>query len=76
VYVRTSAGLLYLAPLIDLFSRRVVGCAMSTEHVGRLSLAALTSALEAHGNPRNFIGHSDRGRIYGDDDYVKKANAC
>jgi hypothetical protein len=49
---------------------------MSTEHVGRLSLAALTSALEAHGNPRNFIGHSDRGRIYGDDDYVKKANAC
>jgi transposase InsO family protein len=42
--VRTSAGWLYLAPVIDLFSRRVVGCAMSTEQDGKLSVAALTSA--------------------------------
>ena len=73
-YVRTSAGWLYLAPVIDLFSRRVVGCAMSTEQDGKLSLAALTSALEARGNPRNVLVHSDRGGIYGDDEYVKKAN--
>ncbi len=72
-YVRTSAGWLYLAPVIDLFSRRVVGCAMSTEQDGKLSLAALTSALEARGNPRNVLVHSDRGGIYGDDEYVKKA---
>jgi putative transposase len=74
-YVRTSAGWLYLAPVIDLFSRRVVGCAMSTEQDGKLSVAALASALEARGNPRNVIVHSDRGGIYGDDEYVKKANA-
>jgi transposase InsO family protein len=67
-YVRTSAGWLYLTPVIDLFLRRVVGCAMSTEQDGRLSVAALTSALEARGNPRNVIVHSDRGGIYGDDD--------
>ena len=74
-YVRSSAGWLHLAPVIDVFSRRVVGCAMSTEQDGKLSVAALTSALEARGNPRNVIVHSDRGGIYGDDDYVKKANA-
>jgi putative transposase len=52
-YVRTSAGWLYLAPVIDLFSRRVVGCVMSTEQDGKLSVAARTSALEARGKPRN-----------------------
>ena len=72
-YVRTNAGWLYLAPVIDLFSRRVVGCAMSTEQDGRLSVAALTSALEARGNPRNVVVHSDRGGIFGDGDFVRKA---
>jgi transposase InsO family protein len=71
-YVRTGAGWLYLAPMIDLFSRRVVGCAMSTEQDGKLSLAALTSALKARGNRRNVLVHSDRGGIYGDEEYVKK----
>lgn len=36
-YVRTSAGWLYLAPVIDLFSSRVVGCVISTEQDGKLS---------------------------------------
>ncbi len=60
--------------MIDLISRRVVGCAISTEQNGKLSLVPLTSALEARGNPRNVIVHSDRGGIY-DDEYVKKADA-
>ena len=72
-YVRTNAGWLYLAPVIDLFSRRVVGCAMSTEQDGRLSVAALASALEARGSPRNVVVHSDRGGIFGDGDFVRKA---
>jgi len=46
---------------------------MSTEQDGKRSLAALTSALEARGNPRDVIVHSDRGGIYGGDEYVKKA---
>jgi putative transposase len=74
-YVRASAGWPYLAPGIDLISRRVVGCAMPIEQDGKLSVAALTSALEARGNPSNVIVYSDRVGIYGDDDYVKKANA-
>jgi putative transposase len=72
-YVRTGACWLYLTPVIDLLSRRVVGCAMPTEQDGKLSLAALTSALEARGNPRNVMVHSDRGGIYGDEEYVKTA---
>ncbi len=48
---------------------------MPTEQDGKLSVAALTSALEARGNPRNVIVHSDRGGIYGDDGYPKGANA-
>jgi transposase InsO family protein len=74
-YVRTSAGWLYLAPVIDHFSRRVVGCAMSTEQDGALSLAALTSAIEARGEPRRVLVHSDRGGIYIDEEYVRKAKA-
>ena len=69
-YIRTNAGWMYLAPVIDLFSRRVVGCAMSSEHDGTLSLAALTSAIAARGVPKRVMLHSDRGGIYGDDAYV------
>ena len=47
---------------------------MSTEQDGKLSVAAPTSALGARGNPRNVIVHSDHAGIYGDDEYVKKAN--
>ncbi len=52
-YIPSNAGWLYLAPVIDLFSRRVVGCAMSTEQDGNSAsrhlrvqskLAALRSA--------------------------------
>ncbi len=69
-YIATNAGWLYLAPVIDLFSRRVVGCAMSTEQDGKLSLAALTSAVEARGVAAGVVLHSDRGGIYGGDEYV------
>ena len=71
-YVRTSAGWLYLAPVIDLFSRRVVGCAMSTVQDGDLSVAALASAIRARGSPRGVLVHSDGGEINGDEDYLKK----
>ncbi len=71
-YIRTNAGWLYLAPVIDLFSRRVVGCAMSTEQDGKLSIAALASAVETRGASKCLMIHSDRGGIYGDQDYLDK----
>ena len=71
-YVRTTAGWLYLAPVLDLFSRRIVGCAMSTVQDGDLSVSALASAMRARGSPRGVLVHSDGGGIYGDEDYLKK----
>jgi hypothetical protein len=71
-YVRTSAGWLYLAPVLDLFSRTIVGCAMSTVQDGDLSVSALASAMRARGSPRGVLVHSDGGGIYGDEEYLKK----
>lgn len=71
-YVRTKEGWLYLAPVIDLFSRRVVGYAMSTQQDGDLSIAALESAVRARGAPKGLVLHSDRGGIYGDGAYLKQ----
>ena len=71
-YIRTNAGWLYLAPVIDLFSRRVVGCAMSTEQDAKLCTAALASAVEARNPSKGIVIHSDRGGIYGGADYLAK----
>lgn len=73
--VRTTAGWLYVAPVIDLFSRRVVGCAMSTGQDASLSLSALSSAIAARGVPRRVLLHSDRGGIYGESEYLRTLEA-
>ena len=74
-FVRTDEGWLYLAPVIDLFSRRVVGYAMSDANDGALALAALESAVRSRRAPRKLLFHSDRGGIYGDDDYLRRLEA-
>jgi transposase InsO family protein len=71
-YVRTSAGWMYLAPVLDLFSRRIGGCGMSTVQYGDLSVFALASARRARGSPCGVLVHSDGGGIYGDEDDLKK----
>ncbi|WP_408735115.1 DDE-type integrase/transposase/recombinase [Belnapia moabensis] len=60
-YIWTAEGWLYLAVVLDLFSRRVVGWAM-TDHLGHeLALAALDMAI-AHEKPApGLVHHSDRG---------------
>lgn len=69
-YIATTDGWLYLAVLLDLYSRRVVGWAMSdridTElALGALGMAAATRALEP-----KWIHHTDRDCRYGSDDYL------
>ena len=71
-HVRTTAGWLYLAPVLDLFSRRLVGCATSTVQDGDLSVSALASAMRARGSPRGALVHSSGGGIQGDEDYLRK----
>jgi putative transposase len=62
-YIPTAAGFLYLAVVVDVFSRRVVGWSMSTGLKTRLVLDALDMAL-ARRKPRGVIHHSDQGAQY------------
>ncbi|MCB0332127.1 MAG: IS3 family transposase [Bdellovibrionales bacterium] len=63
-YVRTKEGWLYLATVIDLFSRKVVGYAMSNRNDARLACTALKMALLRKQMPESFVYHSDRGSVY------------
>ena len=68
-YIATCEGWSYLAVLLDLFSRRVVGWAMSDTNDRGLALDALNVALRARQPPRGLVHHSDRGSPYASDDY-------
>jgi len=68
-YIATGEGWLYLAIILDLFSRRVVGWAVSTSNDTALALAALRSALKARRPPRGLVHHSDRGSPYASTEY-------
>ncbi len=59
-YLMTSEGLLYLAVIIDLYSRAVIGRSMSNRMTAQLACDALTMALFRRGFPKNVIDHSDR----------------
>lgn len=63
-YLMTSEGWLYLAVIIDLYSRAVIGWSMSTRMTAQLACDALTMALFRRGLPKNVIVHSDRGSQY------------
>jgi transposase InsO family protein len=68
-YIPTASGWLYLAILLDLFSRRVVGWATSATNDRALALAALESALKYRRPPDGLLHHTDRGSPYASDDY-------
>jgi transposase InsO family protein len=64
-YISTREGWLYLAVVMDLYSRRIVGWSMSRWMSRRLVLAALRMAIEARQPEGSLIHHSDRGGQYG-----------
>lgn len=63
-YVRTWEGWLYLAVVLDLFSRRVVGWAIADHMRTELVLEALTMAIGQRRPPPGLVHHSDRGSQY------------
>lgn len=63
-YLRLEREFAYLAVLLDAWSRRVVGYAVSHSLDARLPLAALEAALESRQPPPGLIHHSDRGVQY------------
>ncbi len=75
-YIWTREGWLYLAVVIDLFARRVVGWAVSDRLHRKLALQALQMAITMRRPPRGLIHHSDRGSQYCSLDYqaILKAN--
>jgi len=68
-YCRTREGWLYLAVILDLASRRVVGWATSAELERTLVLTALRRALALRQPARGLLHHSDRGSQYASQDY-------
>jgi len=68
-YIRTWEGWLYLAVVIDLFSRKVVGWSIQSHMKTDLVLAALTMAVGMRLPPSGLLAHSDRGSQYTSYDY-------
>ncbi|MDF4691194.1 IS3 family transposase [Vibrio parahaemolyticus] len=68
-YLATSEGWLYLAVIIDLYSRQVIGWSMDTKMMATLVCDALSMALFRRGFPEQVILHRDRGSQYCSKDY-------
>jgi transposase InsO family protein len=68
-HIRTDEGWLYLATVIDLYSRRIIGWSMGTRLLTKLVADALTMALLQRKPPHGAIHHSDRGSQYCSDAY-------
>jgi transposase InsO family protein len=63
-YIHTEAGWLYLAAVLDVYSRKIVGWSMSERMTATLVCDALRMALFRRKMPRGVIVHSDRGSQY------------
>jgi putative transposase len=72
-YIWTAVGWLYLAVVIDLFSRRVVGYAIDDHMRAGLVTDALILALESRDASDGLLHHSDRGSQYAGDEMLKIA---
>jgi putative transposase len=70
-YIAIETGFVYLAVILDAWSRRVVGYAISRSIDARLAIAALKSAIHDRNPPKGCIHHSDRGSQYASADYRK-----
>jgi putative transposase len=70
-YIWTAEGWLYLAIVLDFYSRRIIGWAVSDRLKKDLALSALARAIAIRCPPKEVVHHSDRGSQYCSDDYQK-----
>jgi len=70
-YIRIENGFVYLAVILDLFSRKIIGWSISRNIDRYLTLAALEMAIERRSPPVGVIHHSDRGVQYLCNDYIE-----
>ena len=75
-YIATEEGWLYLAAIMDLYGRKIVGMAVSEHNDKELVIAALEDAVRKIGKKKlqGCILHSDRGSTYASNEYVAKVN--
>ena len=74
-YIAIATGFVYLAAILDAWSRRVVGYAISRRVDARLALAALRAAITIRQPPSGCVHHSDRGSQYAAEDYRAELEA-
>ena len=70
-YIWTAEGWLYVAAVIDLFSRRVVGWSMSASMTAQLVTDALIMAIWRRGKPDALLHHSDQGSQYASEQFQR-----
>jgi putative transposase len=70
-YIGLPGGFAYLACVLDVFLRKIVGHAISVRIDAKLTLSALRKALDRAKPPSGWIHHSDRGSQYLSEEYVK-----
>jgi transposase InsO family protein len=69
-YIRLQEEFVYLAVIIDAYSRKVIGWALDRHMEAELTLAALRMAIRERGAPAGLVHHSDRGSQYASNDYT------
>jgi putative transposase len=70
-YIRLKAEFVYLAVILDGFSRKVVGWALDRTFAIRLTIGALEQAIESRQPEPGLVHHSDRGLQYASEEYIK-----
>lgn len=74
-YIRIANGFVYLAVVLDLFSRKVIGYAISKRIDGALAVNALEMAILRRNPSAGVVHHSDRGVQYLCDNYIEKLSS-
>jgi putative transposase len=75
-YIRTGEGWLYLAVVMDLFSRRIIGWAMDKRATRHLVIDAWKMAVKQRQPEGKVVHHSDRGTQYGSFDFQKELDTA
>ena len=68
-YIWTQQGWCYLAAVLDLYSRKIVGFSVSKNPDSKLTKKALLMAFESRGRPQNLVFHSDQGCHYTSEEF-------
>lgn len=75
-YIRLRSAFVFLAVVLDAFSRKAIGWALGPDLQTKLPLAALEAAIASRQPPPGVVHHSDRGTQYASNEYVQRLESC